>query len=154
MTVASLHVSHGLPVGEAVTTDGLHVLNGDALRAIVAERMKQVHRHGRTLASDQHTNRAEDLPLASASYVLAAIDQLTGTTPAGRDVSKPDPSSWPWGEHYWKPEDPRANLVKAAALLWAAIDWLDNAPGDGGDAVAMPVPGTSAANDAGAEDAA
>ncbi len=149
MTVASLHVSHGLPVGEAVTSDGLHVLNGDALRAIVAERMKQVHRHGRTLANDQQ-HAIDALPFAGVSYAHAAIEQLMGHP----DVLTPDPSTWPFTDFWWRPEDPRANLVKAAALLWAAIDWLDNAPGDGGDAVAMPVPGTPAANDAGAEDAA
>ena len=126
--VASLHTSLDAPVGEAASTAAAQVLTGEALRAIVGERMKQVDRHGRTIDDDQATNTAEELPLAAASYLNAVIEQLTGTTEEARNVSRPDSMTWPWGEQHWKPEDPRANLVKAAALIWAAIDWLDHAP--------------------------
>ncbi|WP_294277634.1 hypothetical protein [uncultured Sphingomonas sp.] len=126
--VASLHTSLDAPVGQAASIAAAQVLTGEALRAIVAERMKQVDQHGRDVIRDQQTNEAPDLPLAAASYLNAVINQMTGITEAARDVTRPDPMTWPWDDQFWKPEDPRANLVKAAALIWAAIDWLDHAP--------------------------
>lgn len=126
--IASLHTSLDAPVGQAASLAAAQVLTGEALRAIVGERMKQIDRHGRDVVRDLQTNEAPDLPLAAASYLNAAIEQLTGITPERRDMSKPDPLTWPWDDQFWRPDDPRGNLVKAAALIWAAIDWLDNAP--------------------------
>lgn len=126
MTVATLNMSSREPVGEAMTFASAMVLTGSALREIIAERVKQVDRHDRTLERDLETNAPWDLPLAGASYLNAAIDQLT----AEKNVRTADPSTWPWDPAHWKPEDPRANLVKAAALIWAAIDRLDHAPGN------------------------
>ncbi len=37
------------------------------------------------------------------------------------------PSMWPWAEEWWKPINPRRNLVKAAALILAEIERLDRA---------------------------
>ena len=125
---ASLHTSLDAPVGQAASIAAAQVLTGEALRAIVGERMKQVDSHQRTIVSDQQTNEAPDLPLAAASYLNAVINQMTGTTEAARNVARADPMTWPWDDQFWKPEDPRTNLVKAAALIWAAIDWLDHAP--------------------------
>lgn len=126
--VATLHTSLDAPVGQAASIASAQILTGEALRSIVAARMKQVDRDGRTIDRDQQTNEAFDLPLAATSYANAAIEQLTGTPEARRDVARPDPMTWPWDDQAWKPKDPRENLVKAAALLWAAIDWLDHAP--------------------------
>lgn len=125
MTVATLNMSSRAPIGEAMTFPGAMVLTGVALRSIISERVKQVDRHGRTIERDLETNAPHDLPLAAASYLNAAIDQLTGEI----NVSEADPATWPWDPEHWKPEDARTNLVKAAALIWAAIDRLDHAPG-------------------------
>jgi len=36
---------------------------------------------------------------------------------------------WPWGVEYWKPKDPLTNLVRAGALVAAAIDrYLEDNP--------------------------
>ena len=126
--IAALHTSLDAPIGEAASFAAARILTGEALRSIVGARMKQVDGDGRTIDRDQQTNEAPDLPLAAASYLNAVIDQLTGTTDERRDGSKPDLMTWPWDVQAWKPEDPRENLVKAAALIWAAIDWLDHAP--------------------------
>lgn len=126
MTVATLNMSSRESVGEPITFASTMVLTGDALRDIISERIRQVDRHGRTLERDLETNAPWDLPLAGASYLNAAIDQLT----AEKNVRMADPSTWPWDPSHWKPEDPRANLVKAAALIWAAIDRIDHAPGN------------------------
>lgn len=40
---------------------------------------------------------------------------------------RPTPLSWPWTEEAWKPEERRRDLVKAAALLIAEIDRIDEA---------------------------
>ena len=42
------------------------------------------------------------------------------------------PSIWPWGEQYWKPspKDRIRELVKAAALIAAAIDVLQTEKGE------------------------
>lgn len=109
-----------------ISLESARVLTGAALQSLLAERIKQVEAHGRTIAGDQVTNDRAALVLAGASYANAAVDQLTATTAARGDVSKPDPMTWPWDARHWRPEDPRTNLVKAAALIWAAIDRLDH----------------------------
>ncbi|MET4895768.1 hypothetical protein RN629_01180 [Sphingomonadaceae bacterium jetA1] len=127
--VASLHTSLDAPVGQAASIAAAQVLTGEALRAIVAERMKQVDRHGRTIERDLQFNQVMDMPAAAGNYLNAFIVQMcTPPAQATRELAKPDPDSWPWDDQFWKPENPRANLVKAAALIWAAIDWLDHAP--------------------------
>jgi len=120
-TAARLNVSLDAPIGATLTFDGARILTGAALRGIIAERMKQVDRHGRTLDHDLATHWRHDLPLAAASYLNAAVDQLTGKD----DIAAADQMTWPWAPEWWRPEDARANLIKAAALVWAAIDRLD-----------------------------
>jgi len=112
------------PVDRTVSTDGIAVLTGAGLAAIIAERMKQVDGYNRTIAHDQG-NELLDLPLAAISYANTASDQLAGIA-----VSADYPeATYPWDEQTWRPEATgRANLVKAAALLWAAIDYLDHLP--------------------------
>lgn len=113
------------PILAPTSREAMRILTGAALQAVIAERVKQVDRYGRTLASDLATNDRADLALAGTSYANAAIDQITATGKEP-DLAKPDPMTWPWAAMHWKPEaDARNNLVKAAALIWAAIDRLD-----------------------------
>lgn len=125
----TLNTSIDAPIGQAVTHHGASVLIGEGLRAIVAERMEQVQKHGYTIARDQ-VYTPDVLPLAAASYLNAAIEQLTSTRAGGPDLTLPDPLTWPnsWPDAAWKPGHTVANLVKAAALVWAAIDRLEHAP--------------------------
>lgn len=106
--------------------DSLPVLTGPGLADVIAERIKQVDGYGRTLAHDQG-NDPLDLALAAISYANTATDQLAGIA-VSRDHPEP---TYPWAIETWRPEDTaRANLVKAAALLWAMIDYIDHrAPG-------------------------
>lgn len=60
----------------------------------------------------------------------AACYTLTGR---GGDADHPQHSElvwlWPWGVEYWKPKDPLTNLVRAGALVAAAIDrYLEDNP--------------------------
>jgi hypothetical protein len=53
------------------------------------------------------------------------------TRPEDRRVTMAEvkawPSYWPWDEKWWKPTDPRRDLVKAGALILAEIERLDRA---------------------------
>jgi hypothetical protein len=122
MTEMTFHAP--FPVDRTVTSDGIQVLTGAGFAAIVAERMKQVDGYGRTLAHDQG-NDLLDLALAGISYANTASDQLAGI-PVSTHYPEP---TYPWAPETWRPENSaRANLVKAAALIWAAIDYLDTVP--------------------------
>lgn len=39
--------------------------------------------------------------------------------------AKEVPEGWPWDDVWWKPKDPRTNLVKAGALILAEIERMD-----------------------------
>ena len=39
------------------------------------------------------------------------------------------PYYWPWDPAWWKPIDPRCDLVKAGALILAEIERIDRAAG-------------------------
>lgn len=113
------------PVDRAVSHDSISVLTGAGLAALIAERVKQVDVHGRTIAADQK-NELLDLALAGISYANTATDQLAGISISAEGDPEP---TYPWPAEGWRPETTaRANLVKAAALIWAAIDYLDHLP--------------------------
>lgn len=122
MTGLSFHP--GVPVDRTASHDGVAVLTGAGLAAVIAARMHQVDVHGYTIARDQLTAEPLDLPSAGVAYANVALDQIAGIHRAA-EANRPDPM-WPWSAANWSPEaTPRENLAKGAALLWAAIDWLD-----------------------------
>ena len=59
----------------------------------------------------------EKLALAAACYANHSAGRLHGVRPA----------TWPWDWKWWKPTNPRRDLVKAAALILAEIDRIDRA---------------------------
>lgn len=86
-----------------------------AARDVLAERRRQLEVEGWTTYHDDRHDLGE-LALAADAYIM------DGHRPAG------DPSStWPWEPVWWKPSDPRRNLVKAGALILAEIERLDRA---------------------------
>lgn len=87
----------------------------DGAQLIADERERQIASEGYTTEHDR--GHALDLSKAAQSYTGYAIRSQRGVT--DRDV----PIMWPWG--YWKPTgDPVRDLVKAGALIAAAIDSL------------------------------
>ena len=72
----TLNTSIDAPIGQAITHHGASVLIGEGLRAIVAERMEQVQKHGFTIERDL-AYTPDVLALAAVSYLNAAVDQLT-----------------------------------------------------------------------------
>ncbi|EML1597784.1 hypothetical protein RVY52_002523 [Burkholderia cenocepacia] len=88
-----------------------------AARDVLAERRRQVEVEGFTPEHDDaHSPR--ELAAAAGSYALHAHDQRIAVTPAW----------WPWARAWWKPGTPRRMLVKAGALILAAIERIDREP--------------------------
>ncbi|WP_244139178.1 hypothetical protein [Burkholderia sp. BCC1630] len=87
-----------------------------AARDVLAERRRQVEQEGWTPAhDDQHGDH--QMSCAAGCYAMYTL-----AYPAGDP-----PPSWPWSPDWWKPTTHRRNLVKAGALIQAAIERLDRA---------------------------
>lgn len=91
-----------------------------ATEDVLAERQRQVEAEGWT---DEHDDAhwAGELASAGMGYAQSAACQLS------HDGEPLDglPLFWPWAAEWWKPKNPRRDLVRAAALLLAEIERLD-----------------------------
>lgn len=98
---------------------------GTGVKAIAAERERQLHAEGFTRDSDRQYQRGELAKAATAYVQLAAMDLAAGGT---RDhIAWHGPAAvWPWAPEWWKPVDARRDLVRAGALIAAQIDLLDS----------------------------
>lgn len=84
---------------------------------VLAERQRQMDQEGWTAAhDDEHQNG--QMAAAAAAYALSGSQAM----PSGNTTP---PWFWPWSAKWWKPTNPRRDLVKAAALLIAEIERLD-----------------------------
>lgn len=99
-----------------------------ALRDVVAERQRQVSVEGWT---PEHDDQHWENEMARAAECYVSHYRGRGWT---YDESAPSvycdeeaPNAWPWDEQWWKPKNPRRDLVRAAALLIAEIERLDRA---------------------------
>ncbi len=98
---------------------------------ITAERERQVSEEGYTAEHD--IGHANELAWAALCYTENVAQDLSGgpTYAPGaewRAGNKPDFQEfpWPWHQSYWRPSgDPVRDLVKAGALIAAAIDSLE-----------------------------
>lgn len=88
---------------------------------IAAERRRQVEQEGWSSDHDDQHSRGE-LALAASCYAASCADWQEGFEP---DVAAPE--AWPWHRSWWKPKDPRRDLIRAAALIVAEIERLDRA---------------------------
>lgn len=91
--------------------------------AYAAERRRQIEVEG---FSAEHDDRYlnNELLSAAACYVAQAETLDAAENPAAyRDDAAP--IIWPWNTRWWKPKDPRRDLVRAAALIVAEIERLD-----------------------------
>lgn len=95
---------------------------------IAAERERQVTEEGYDTAHDE--GHGAQLSSAGASYAVAAMVTLReGFSPEEaleHGMKSTVPPFWPWSSHYWKPTgEPKRDLVKAGALIAAALDALE-----------------------------
>ncbi|AZN72767.1 hypothetical protein D5400_17115 [Georhizobium profundi] len=101
-----------------------------ALIDVMNERDRQVNEEGWSSEHDDfHVD--ESLAQAAACYALPDPELVTPGWPAG---ARTRPRLWPknWAATWWKPQDRRRNLVRAAALLLAEIERIDRADLMGG----------------------
>lgn len=101
--------------------DVMEFAPSQALLDVIGERQRQQTVEGWTTAHDDEHD-AGKLAGAGSAYALEASNRLSG----GHGISSPIAYGWPyeWYE-WWKPKDPRSNLVRAAALLLAEIERID-----------------------------
>lgn len=82
---------------------------------VLAERRRQVeeegftHEHDDAEYGDVEDGENNDLAIAAASYAVG--EKLP---------------SWPWARVWWTPRSIRENLVRAGALILAAIELIDH----------------------------
>lgn len=104
-----------------------------ALLEIAAERCRQIEQEDWSLEHDDGHVHGE-LAQAALCYVMNAIVHakmahagMSASDLAHASRTAPMPETWPWDRSWWKPRDPRRNLVRAAALIVAEIERLDRA---------------------------
>ncbi len=84
-----------------------------ALLDVISERQRQRAVEGWTSEHDDAYQNSE-LADAAACYAINAHNQGLST-----------PAHWPWTPEWWKPTNPRRDLVKAGALILAEIERID-----------------------------
>lgn len=84
---------------------------------IRAERFRQISSENRSPESDRGQTR--ELMVAAASYALNAADRLEDPTLDDTDYY------WPWDLSLFKPKSTKRDLIRAGALIAAAIDSLE-----------------------------
>ncbi len=87
------------------------IRSGAAL--IAEERQRQIDQEGYTLEHDKG-HMAIQLLEAANCYILSS-----------KRFTRLATENWPWAPETFKPTTPRRDLVKAGALIAAAIDRLD-----------------------------
>lgn len=95
-----------------------------ALDDIAAERARQISAEGWTPEHDDEHRRGE-MANAAAAYARRAGALIVDPDLTPYPFRQP---WWPWDAQWWKPKDPRRNLVRAAALIVAEIERLDRLP--------------------------
>jgi hypothetical protein len=100
-----------------------------AMRDVIAERFRQIEKEGWTPEHDDEHGGGE-LARAAACYAAHASAfqrvRYDVTLKAYQTADAPRYGyGWPWSLKWWKPKNPRRDLVRAAALIVAEIERLD-----------------------------
>lgn len=114
---AALSVQEPAPSPAVVVDEAM--VERRAIADITAERRRQIEAEGWSIEhDDKHANG--EMAGAAACYALTSTPKHWGAPHAAKTF-------WPWDEAWWKPSDPRRDLVKAGALIVAEIERLDRA---------------------------
>lgn len=106
----------------------------EAVQDVLAERQRQIEKEGWSHWHDDQHHDDFELARAAGCYALnvancAQIEErkerYLANNPATMFVKAP--RFWPWLSKWWKPKNPRRDLVRAAALIIAEIERLDRA---------------------------
>lgn len=113
-------------------------MTNKAINDVLIERARQINVEGWDAGhDDQHEGGA--LAAAAACYAHRAQWELRerkrGDESPELDRDDIITALWPFDETWWKPKNPRRDLVRAAALILAEIERLDRQaerdPGEG-----------------------
>ena len=92
-----------------------------ALDSVIAERRRQMDEEGWSAEHDDGWG-GDELSRAASCYALNAFSKYyLGAVP----------ERWPWSSKWWKRTNPRRDLVKAGALILAAIEQIDRLAKEG-----------------------
>jgi hypothetical protein len=100
------------------------------LAEIRAERGRQQSEEGWTTAHDDaHGDGSLAKAAASYAYAAALPERIRRFVTGIYSLSNDGTLSvlWPWAASWWKPKDPRRDLIRAGALIVAEIERLDRA---------------------------
>lgn len=103
------------------------------IEEIATERRRQMDAEGWTL---EHDDRHAEYELSRAAAMYARHAANNHASPYYAIMGAPE--AWPWEYAWWKPKDPRRDLIRAAALIVAEIERLDRA---GAAQIAIDPPG-------------
>jgi len=106
----------------AATYEAVNGSSPLAIEDVATERRRQVEQEGWTPQHDDREHEQGALACAGAAYALHA-GHVVNPNRAG--YFSPPPDFWPFDEEWWKPKNPRRDLVRAAALIIAEIERLD-----------------------------
>lgn len=95
-----------------------------AIQDVIDERQRQQWGEKFSTDHDDQHNDGE-LAAAGAAYAINAADQMHPYSQG--DGGNEQPVFWPWAVEWWKPKNPRRDLVRAAALIIAEIEKIDRA---------------------------
>lgn len=100
----------------------MHDLTAKVVGEIGLERVRQVEAEGCDAKHDDEHDPGE-LACAGAAYALEAGCKLYPHSGTGFEEKPPE--FWLWEPQWWKPKDPRRDLIRAAALIVAEIERID-----------------------------
>lgn len=99
------------------------------LSDIATERRRQVVVEGWTPEHDDAHSKGE-LIRAARAYATSAASDTAQEVAKRLAVQGMAPVGWPWSPDWFKPKNPRRDLVRAAALIVAEIERIDRAGED------------------------
>ncbi|WP_335955454.1 hypothetical protein, partial [Acinetobacter guillouiae] len=103
---------------------------GFVFNDVFAERKRQIDQEHHSHEHDDEYDQNELIRAASSylSHVIGRGWVFKETCPETyQDEEAPD--LWPWDLDFWKPKNPRRDLVRAAALIIAEIEKIDRSTG-------------------------
>ena len=98
-----------------------------AINDVLFERNRQIEKEYYSAENDDGYTQSE-LTRAAACYTNNVIARgWVHGSKFGPEVyqSEEAPDLWPWDLDFWKPKNPRQDLVRAAALIIAEIERMD-----------------------------
>jgi hypothetical protein len=94
---------------------------------VLDERRRQAREEGWTPDHDDKHSSGQ-MAIAGGMYAINSADPMFLEFDSF-GLREPYPIGWPWHRQWWKPKNPRRDLVRAAALLIAEIERLDRKAG-------------------------